>query len=72
MAYTTDEALLAVIRNTLSDMAANPLQSYRIGGKTFEYKDLDSLRAWEKDLLARIESVNTSGGVVYASFHRAR
>lgn len=71
MAYTTDAALLADVRDAIQKLVSGAVQEYRIGQRNVTYLDLDDLRKMEADLVRKTATPAERSGVALARFRRA-
>ena len=70
MAWTSDSAMLTVVRDALDLLGRGVVKSYRIGDRDLTRLDLAELRDWEKDLLKRTTGTTVRRGIALARIHR--
>ncbi len=71
MAYTTDAALLADVRDAIQHIVSGKAAEYRVGQRDLTYLKLSELRDMEADLVRKTAPQAVRSGVALARFRRA-
>ncbi len=71
MAYTTDAALLADVRDAIQKIVSGGVGEYRVGQRTVTYLDLADLRKMEADLDRKTATPAVRSGRALVRFRRA-
>lgn len=71
MAYTTDAALLADVRDAIQFLVSGKVAEYRVGQRNLAYLKLSDLREMEADLARKTATPAVRSGIALARFRRA-
>lgn len=58
---TENEKLLAEVETALHALAVNPYQAYSIGIRSYTFQDLDKLKKWRGELVAKVHAERNPG-----------